>query len=66
VFLQPRARVETPLAVIAAVPDQSTRERCSFCGKRRGQVTGLASTGDAAICAECLKLCDEIVAERLS
>jgi ATP-dependent protease Clp ATPase subunit len=41
------------------------REPCSFCGKRRPQVDGLASTGDVLICNDCLKLGEEIVAERL-
>jgi hypothetical protein len=50
------------------------QRRCSFCGKRRHQVNGLATTvggpggklaDDAAICAECLILCREIHAERL-
>ena len=49
--------------VIAVAADR--RERCSFCGKRRPQVEGLASTGDVLICSSCLKLCDEIVSERL-
>jgi hypothetical protein len=53
--------------------------RCSFCGKHRRQVNGLAATegnpagkhgDDAAICAECLILCRilcrEIRAERLA
>jgi ATP-dependent protease Clp ATPase subunit len=42
-----------------------TRERSSFCGKRRHQLDGLASSGDVLICNNCLKLCDEIFAERL-
>jgi hypothetical protein len=49
-----------------------TRERCGFCGKHRGQCTGLAAMAvgangeagrHAAICAECLTLCEEIIAE---
>jgi hypothetical protein len=60
------ARAETPLGVLIVVADDKTRERCSFCGKRRAQVPGLVSTGDVAICSECLQLCDEIVAERLA
>jgi len=57
---------ETPLGPVAALPAENGRERCSFCGKRRGQVEGLASTGADAICSECLRLCDEILAEQLA
>jgi len=55
-----------------AVPEPQTRARCSFCGKYRPQVPGMAAIpvdtpgktpGIAAICAECLDLCDEIIAE---
>ena len=38
-------------------------ERCSFCGKKPGQVTAMASAGDRRICDDCLRLCREIVAE---
>jgi hypothetical protein len=65
-LLATETEAETPLGVLSAVPAAKTRERCSFCGKRRGQTPGLASTGDAAICADCLRLCDEIAAERLA
>jgi ATP-dependent Clp protease ATP-binding subunit ClpX len=41
-------------------------EKCSFCGKRRHQVPGLAAAGSARICAECLELCHEILTERLA
>ena len=84
---------ETGLGPIRAVAEtvpvlrgvEETRERCSFCGKHRGQCTGLAATElgavadpvkmaadadaadveaarHAAICAECLTLCEEIIA----
>ncbi len=44
---------------------------CELCipvvgGKRRHEVTGLASTGATRICAECLRLCLEILDERLA
>jgi hypothetical protein len=39
------------------------RDRTS--GRRRHQVGGLASTGDVLICSDCLKLCEEILAEQL-
>jgi ATP-dependent protease Clp ATPase subunit len=66
---------QTPHAPLQNVPDTMAQRRCSFCGKRRHQVTGLAiSVGhpagkladDAAICAECLALCREIHSERLT
>lgn len=66
---------ETALGPLQPVPDDQTRSRCSFCGNRRHQVPGLATTndnpsggkftGDAAICTACLALCREIQAERL-
>lgn len=58
---------------VRAVPDGNRRERCSFCGKRRHQVTALAATsveaggkfpGHASICAECLGVCREITGEQ--
>ena len=61
--------------LVRAVPGQEQRERRSFCGKYRPQCTGLAATSagadgkparHAAICAECLALCAEIIAERLA
>jgi hypothetical protein len=66
---------ETRLGPVQAVSEDATRRRCSFCGKQRHEVTGLATTvdnpsgkfaGDAAICSECLTLCGEIHAERLA
>jgi len=65
----------TRLGQMHAVPEQDGRARCSFCGKRRGQIPGLAAMpvesggevpGPVAICAECLSLCDEIIAEELT
>jgi ClpX C4-type zinc finger len=62
----------TQLGQLTAVPGQAKRERCSFCGKYRSQVPGLAALsagGKApavAVCAECLALCDEIIAEKLT
>jgi ATP-dependent Clp protease ATP-binding subunit ClpX len=40
--------------------------KCSFCGKRRHQVTGLAVAARVAICTECLALCHEIITEELA
>ena len=55
-----------PSAVIEPVAVEDTAEKCSFCGKRRYQVPGLAAAGSARICAECLQLCHEILTERLA
>jgi hypothetical protein len=41
-------------------------ERCAFCGKRRYQVAGMAAAGETRICDECLRLCHEILEERLA
>jgi hypothetical protein len=66
---------QTPLGPVRAVPEDAASRRCSFCGKHRRQVSGLAASidnpagklsGDAAICAQCLTLCREIHAERLA
>ena len=38
--------------------------KCSFCDKRRDQVEVLiARPGGVAICAECVDLCNEIIAD---
>jgi hypothetical protein len=67
---------ETALGPLQPVPESAPGRRCSFCGKRRRQLIGLATTvnnpaggkvaGDAAICVECLALCREIHAEHLA
>jgi hypothetical protein len=66
---------ETALGPLQSVPDNLAQRRCSFCGKRRHQVNGLATTvgnpagklaDDAAICAECLILCREIHSQQLA
>jgi ClpX C4-type zinc finger len=65
----------TPLGQMHRVPEQDGGARCRFCAKRRDHVTGLAAmpagsgdtfAGPAAICVECLSLCNEILAEELS
>ncbi len=62
----------TPRGQMIAVPEQDRRGRCSFCGKYRHQVPGLAACPAeiggkpptaATVCTECLDLCDEIIAE---
>ena len=55
-----------PAAAITPVAAEAMTEKCSFCGKRRYQVPGLATAGNARICAECLELCHEILTERLA
>ncbi|HKQ00022.1 MAG TPA: ClpX C4-type zinc finger protein [Actinomycetes bacterium] len=66
---------ETALGPLQSVPDNLAQRRCSFCGKRRHQVNGLATTvgnpagkhaDDAAICAACLTLCREIHSQQLA
>jgi ATP-dependent protease Clp ATPase subunit len=54
----------TPIATIQAISQEAGAQQCGFCGKRRDQVTGMASAGDTrAVCGECLELCDEILDE---
>ena len=65
--------VTTAIAELTAGPADQPRTQCSFCGKRRDQVAGLAvgsvqteRKAPAAICAECLDLCVEIIVEELA
>jgi hypothetical protein len=61
---------------VAATPLSATRPasedkdaasvKCSFCSKRRHQVSGLATAARVAICSECLALCREIITEDLA
>jgi ATP-dependent protease Clp ATPase subunit len=61
----------TRLGQVHAVPEQDGLVRCPFCGKQRYLVTGMAArpaetggaSGPAAICNECISLCNEIIAE---
>jgi len=64
----------TMLGEMKAAPGYAAHIQCSFCGKRRAQVDRMAvmpqvtverTSANAAICTECLALCDEIVAEEL-
>jgi hypothetical protein len=50
-------------ADIQPVGADQAAARCSFCGKQRRQAEGMASAGEARICAECLGLCREILTE---
>jgi ClpX C4-type zinc finger len=65
----------TEVGEVNAVPEQAPRGRCSFCGKYRPQVPGMASipveapgkaNAFAGVCTECLDLCDEIITEEFS
>ena len=60
--LSTRAPATTPVATLTAVPARQASAVCSFCGKPRDRVRGIAATGSAGICDECLDLCDEIIA----
>jgi hypothetical protein len=66
----------TPLSTVQPVPRPAKADvpgpeavaRCSFCGKGRHQVAGLAiaagtTRAGVTICDECLALCEEIVAD---
>jgi ClpX C4-type zinc finger len=60
----------TPAGQLNAVPASEHRTQCSFCGRYRHQVPGLAVSSaqterkaPATVCTECLELCDEIIAE---
>jgi ClpX C4-type zinc finger len=62
----------TRLGPINTVSEQDVQVGCPFCGKHRGQVAAMAvlpavrlerTNASAAICSECLALCDEIVVE---
>ena|GEM_PF-6109161 len=37
--------------------------RCSFCGKKQGEVRLVAGPGDVYICNLCVALCTEILAQ---
>jgi bacterioferritin-associated ferredoxin len=68
----------TPITVIERVEGDERSARCSFCGKRRDEVAGLAVApggrgdprrkwpGHLHICNDCLRLCREIIEEQLS
>ncbi|MGE4294555.1 MAG: ATP-dependent Clp protease ATP-binding subunit ClpX [Campylobacterales bacterium] len=42
---------------------KTTELVCSFCGKKRAEVKKLFSTETAAICDECVKLCDNVLVQ---
>lgn len=53
--------VETPRTRLDPVPAGS-RLQCSFCGKAAPKASGLVAGPGVRICAECLRLCDEVIA----
>jgi len=54
---------EPAAAALRLVPAGTAGGGCSFCGKRRDKVGGIAATDRVAICDECLDLCEEILAD---
>jgi len=40
--------------------------RCSFCGKKQGEVRLVAGPSDVYICHLCVALCNEILAQEAS
>jgi hypothetical protein len=56
----------TPLSAITSLGEDAASAKCSFCGKRRHQVSGLALAAGGVICTECLALCDEIITDELT
>jgi ribosomal protein L37AE/L43A len=58
----------TPLSAMKSMGEDQDdpRFKCSFCGKRRHQVSGVAVAAGVAICTECLALCHEIITEELA
>ena len=69
----------TRLGQLRAVPEDDSQAQCSFCGKHRDQLASLAALSPepeaetkpeapnepAAICQECVSLCEEILTEDL-
>ena len=58
-------RAENRRTTMAVVSPDHQAERCSFCGKRRRDVSALVEGPGDRICAACLRLCREIMAEEL-
>jgi ClpX C4-type zinc finger len=63
---------QTVFGSVTAVTEQDSHIQCSFCGKNRSQAARLAvlptvvlerTRASAAICSECLELCNEIILE---
>jgi hypothetical protein len=45
---------------------EGARAQCSFCGKRRGEGRALVTGTGANVCEECLKLCRDIMENRIA
>ncbi len=58
-------RIGNRRTTMAAVPADEGTGRCSFCGRRRRQVSALIAGPGDRICAACLQLCQEIIVEEL-
>jgi ClpX C4-type zinc finger len=58
----------TPLSSMKSIAEDNDAPafKCSFCGKRRHQVSGVAVAARVAVCTECLALCHEIITEELT
>jgi ATP-dependent protease Clp ATPase subunit len=56
----------TRLSAIESLGADAATATCSFCGKRRHQVAGLALAAGGVICTECLALCGEIIHDELT
>jgi ClpX C4-type zinc finger len=56
----------TPTSAVKPLGVDVTSVRCSFCGKRRHQVPGIAAAAGGTICTECLALCHEIIIEEIA
>jgi hypothetical protein len=55
----------TPLSAVTSLGHDAATAKCSFCGKHRHKVSGLAAAAGGMICTECLVLCREIIAEEV-
>jgi ATP-dependent protease Clp ATPase subunit len=58
----PTGRIRIPLTTMATIypVDKASEDlRCSFCGKFRYKVDGMASGDEVWICTECLQRCRE-------
>lgn len=56
----------TAVSAVKPIAADLPEFKCSFCGKCRQQVSGVAAAANGAICTECLLLCHEIFAEQTS
>jgi len=63
-------RAPTEAVLDAAEPGlegmpRASAEQCSWCGKGRGDVKKLLTSGQVAICEECVALCSDILTAEL-